>query len=154
MIGKLLKFGILVVIGLLGYNYFLGTPEEKAKSKEIMGKVADVGKAGVGLIKDEVAKFKEGKYDRALDKISNGISTAKEKITDKGGFLLEKIDSWEGKKEAWQKESDRLKELFSSATEEEKEGLSDKIKALNKKGELLEEEGKELKQATEERIEK
>ena len=119
-----------------------------------MGKVADVGKAGVGLIKDEVAKFKEGKYDRALDKISDGISTAKEKITDKGGFLLEKIDSWEGKKEAWQKESDRLKELFSSATEEEKDGLSDKIKALNKKGELLEEEGKELKQATEERVEK
>jgi len=154
MIGKLLKFGILVVIGLLGYNYFLGTPEEKAKSKEIMGKVADVGKAGVGLIKEEVAKFKDGKYDRALDKISAGISTAKEKIADKGGLLIEKIESWENKKQIWQKERDRLKALFSTATEEQKEALSEEIKALNKEGEMLEEEGKELRQATEEKVKK
>ncbi len=154
MIGKLIKLGILVVIGLVGYNYFLGTPEEKEKSKEIIGKVTDIGKAGVGLIKEEVAKFKEGKYDRALDKIQNGLVSAKEQIQDKGGMLMDKIESWESKKDAWSKERDRLKDLFDNADEDQKEALSEEIKKLNEKGEQLEEEGKELKQATDERIEK
>ncbi len=145
MIGKIIKLGILVVIGLVGYNYFLGTPEEKEKSKEIIGKVADIGKAGVGLIKEEVAKFKEGKYDRALDKIGDGLSKAKEELSDKGGKLMDGIEAWEGKKELWTKEKDRLKELFETATDEEKEALSKEIKELNEKGEELEAEGKDLK---------
>ncbi len=154
MIGKIIKLGILVVIGLVGYNYFLGTPEEKEKSKEIIGKVADIGKAGVGLIKEEVAKFKEGKYDRALDKIHKGLISAKDQIQDKGGNLLDQIESWEGKKDAWSKERDRLKDLFESATDDQKEALTQEIKDLNEKGEILEEEGKELKQATDEQLEK
>jgi len=154
MIGKLIKLGILVVIGLVGYNYFLGTPEEKEKSKEIIGKVTDIGKAGVGLIKEEVAKFKEGKYDRALEKIQSGLSSAKEQIQDKGGKLMNSIEAWEGKKDAWSKERDRLKDLFENADEDQKEALSQEIKKLNEKGEQLEEEGKELKQATDEQIEK
>ncbi len=153
MIGRILKFGILVVVGLVAYNFFFGTPEEKAKSKEIIGKVSDIGKAGVGLIKEEVAKFKEGKYDRALDKIHGGLVSAKEQLSDKGGKLLDNIESWEGKKEKWSKERDRLKKLFDDATDQEKESLSEEIKKLNEKGEQLEEEGEQLKQATEQQIE-
>lgn len=153
MIGKIIKLGILVVIGLVGYNYFLGTPEEKEKSKEIIGKVTDIGKAGVGLIKEEVAKFKEGKYDRALDKIANGLQSAKEQIQDKGGQLMDSIESWEDKKEAWSKERDRLKDLFDTATDEQKEALSEEIKKLNEEGERLEDEGKELNKAAAEQIE-
>jgi len=58
------------------------------------------------------------------------------------------------KKEAWSKERDRLKELFETATEEQKASLSQEIKDLNKKGEQLEAEGEELKQATEKQMEK
>jgi len=152
MIGKIIKLGILVLIGLVGYNYFLGTPEEKEKSKEIIGKVTDIGKAGVGLIKEEVAKFKEGKYDRALDKIHGGLISAKEKLVDKGGKLLDNIEDWESKKETWSKERDRLKDLFENASEEEKEALSEEIQKLNEEGEQLEEEGKEIKQLTDERM--
>jgi len=152
MIGRLLKFGILIVIGLVGYNYFFGTAEEKAKSKDIIGKVSDIGKAGVGLIKEEVAKFKEGKYDSALDKIGNGLQSAKTQIEDKGGKLMDNIEDWESKKEAWSKERDRLKELFSTATEAQKEALSEEIKELNEKGEKLEEEGEALRQATQKEI--
>lgn len=152
MIGKIIKLGIFVVIGLVGYNYFLGTPEEKEKSKEIIGKVADIGKAGVGLIKEEVAKFKEGKYDRALDKIQDGLSKAKEELSDKGGKLMDGIEAWEGKKELWSKERDKLKDLFESATDEQKEALSREIKDLNHKGEQLEAEGKKLKDAATEQL--
>ena len=153
MIGKIIKLGILVVIGLVGYNYFLGTPEEKEKSKEIIGKVADIGKAGVGLIKEEVAKFKDGKYDRALDKIQDGLSKAKEELSDKGGKLMDGIETWEEKKDLWTKEKDRLKELFETATDEEKEALSKEIKELNEKGEELEAEGKNLKKIVAEEME-
>ena len=152
MIGRILKLGILLVIGLVAYNFFFGTPEEKAKSKEIIGKVSDIGKAGVGLIKEEVAKFKEGKYDRALDKIENGLTSAKEQLQDSGGQLMDNIESWEGKKEAWSKERDRLKELFDSATDEQKEALSSAIEDLNATGEELEEKGKALTKTVEEKI--
>jgi len=152
MIGRILKLGILVFIGLVVYNYFLGTPEEKAKSKDIIGKVSDIGKAGVGLIKEEVVKFQEGKYDRALDKIESGLMTAKEQLSDKGGQLMDNIESWEGKKEAWSKERDRLKELFDGASDEQKEALSTAIEDINKTGEELEEKGKELAKTVEEKI--
>jgi len=144
MIGRILKFGILLVVGIVAYNFFLGTPEEKAKSKEIIGKVSDIGKAGVGLIKEEVQKFKEGKYDRALDKIGNGLNKAKEEIQDKGGKLMENIEDWERKKERWESEKERLKELFDTASEEDKEELEEEIRALNEEGEVLEAEGKRL----------
>lgn len=137
MIGRILKFGILLVIGIVAYNYFLGTPEEKAKSKEIIGKVSDIGKAGVGLIREEVQKFKDGKYDRALDKIHNGLVKAKEEVQDKGGKLMEGIEDWEGKKERWEAEKERLKELFDSATKEEQEQLEEEIRELNEEGALL-----------------
>ncbi len=140
MIKSVIKLGLFLIIGILVYNFFLGTPEEKAKSKEIFGKAVDVGKAGVGLIKEEVAKFKSGKYDDALEKVSGLLNKAKEK----GGDLAKKIEGWEADREAWQEKKDQLKEMFDNADEEEKEVIGKQIKELNDQGEKLETEGKKL----------
>jgi len=69
MIKNLLKIGALLVIALLGYNYFLGDETEKAQSREIVGKVGDLGKDAWNLLKSEREKMKDGKYDDALDKL-------------------------------------------------------------------------------------
>lgn len=69
MIKTILKIGALIVIGLLGYNYFLGDAEEKAQSREIVGKAKDLGKDAWDLLKSERTKLKEGKYDGALEKL-------------------------------------------------------------------------------------
>jgi hypothetical protein len=39
----LLKLALLLVIGLLAYNYFLGTPDEREQSRRIVGKARELG---------------------------------------------------------------------------------------------------------------
>ncbi len=69
MIKLLIRLLILLVIGVLVYNYFLGTPEEKESSKTIFREVKQLGKSTWALLKSEKTKMEEGKYDAALDKI-------------------------------------------------------------------------------------
>ena len=69
MIKTLFKVAVIVVVALLGYNYFLGDAEEKAQSREIVGKVGDLGKDAWDLLKSEREKMREGKYDAALEKL-------------------------------------------------------------------------------------
>lgn len=76
---SLLKLLVVVVIGVLIYNYFFGTPEEKATSKEIFSEVRDLGKATWGLLKSEKQKFDEGKYDEAVDKVGGLLGSLKSK---------------------------------------------------------------------------
>ncbi|WP_373548823.1 hypothetical protein [Haliscomenobacter sp.] len=68
---SLIKLGLILVVAILGYNYFFGDPQEKAQSKEIFKKVGELGKASWSLLKSEKAKLDDGKYDTAIDKIGN-----------------------------------------------------------------------------------
>lgn len=79
MIKTILKIGALIVLGLLGYNYFLGDAEEKAQSREIVGKAKDLGKDAWDLLKSERTKLKEGKYDGALEKLEGLYGSLKDR---------------------------------------------------------------------------
>lgn len=93
MIKNLLKIGALLVIGLLGYNYFLGDATEKEQSREIVGKVGDLGKEAWNLLKSERQKMKDGKYDDALDKLDGLYSSLRGKAKDlKDSGLVERIE--------------------------------------------------------------
>jgi gas vesicle protein len=85
MIKSLLKIGLLVVAGLIGYNYFFGTPEEKAQSREIVGKATDLGRDAWNLLKSERVKLQEGKYDDAIEKLEGlyrDLATKAEELKD------------------------------------------------------------------------
>lgn len=69
MIRTIIKLGIFLVLAVLGYNYFLGDETEKAQSREIVGKAADLGKDAWNLLRNEKEKLNEGKYDGALDQL-------------------------------------------------------------------------------------
>ncbi|MCX8210601.1 MAG: hypothetical protein OTI34_06125 [Lewinella sp.] len=69
MIKTIITIGVIIVLSLLGYNYFLGDAEEKAQSREIVGKAKDLGKDAWELLKSERTKMKEGKYDGTLKKL-------------------------------------------------------------------------------------
>jgi hypothetical protein len=93
MIKNLLKIGALLVLGLLGYNYFLGDATEKEQSREIVGKVGDLGKEAWNLLKSERQKMKDGKYDDALDKLDGLYSSLRGKAKDlKDSGLVERIE--------------------------------------------------------------
>lgn len=73
MIRSLLKLAVFLVIGILVYNYFYGTAEEKAQSKEVFGKVRDLGRDAWNLLRTEKDKLDEGKYDGAVDQVSETV---------------------------------------------------------------------------------
>lgn len=79
MLRTLLKVAILLVVGILVYNYFFGTESERQQSKEIFTNVKDLTKSAIGLLKSEKQKFDEGKYDEAVDKIGGLIDKLKGK---------------------------------------------------------------------------
>lgn len=143
MIKSVLRLAVVLVIGILVYNYFLGTPEEKASAKNIGNKVLDIGKAGVGLLKDEYKKFRDGKYDKALDKVGNLLDKAKQK----GGEYVNDIKDWEERKAAWDQKKDELEKMMEGDEDKiSEEDMKKAIEDLKQEGKQLEKEGKALQE--------
>jgi hypothetical protein len=93
MIKTIIKLGLVLVVGLLGYNYFFGSVTEKEQSREIVGKVGDLGKDAWNLLKAERQKMKDGKYDDALEKLDGLYSSLKDKAKGlKDSGILDRLD--------------------------------------------------------------
>ena len=135
MIRGLIQIFIIAVVGLVAYNFFLGTAEEKEQSREIINKVKEVGQSGVDLIKAEKEKFDAGKYDDALDKIGGLVDKLKSKAQD-SGETLDKLRNLEGKKNELKdrlredQEQDKLTEGEQRALQEEMKDLLSEIEGL------------------------
>ena len=98
---SIIRLGLLLVVGILLYNLFLGSPEEQAQSREIFGKVKELAKSSIDLLKSEKDKYDEGKYDGALDRIGNVFGKLKknaEEIQD--SELLDRLAELEDKRKA------------------------------------------------------
>jgi len=151
MIRSLLKVGLLLVVGFLGYNYFLGTPEEKESAKNTINKVKDVGKDLVNLGKEEIGKFKSGKYDNAIDKVSGFLQKAKSTAQEKGGNLVEQIENWEAATDEWKEQKSKLEDLLKTNTDgEASKEVTQQLKEHNKKGKELQAKGEALQSELEE----
>lgn len=128
MIRTVFKLGLILVVGILIYNYFLGTPEEKASSEKIFSEVKDLGVAAWGLLKSEKQKFDEGKYDEALDKVGNLFNNLREKASQLNDRdLSDRIENLEQQRKDIQEKVDRASD---SLTEEEKAELRDQFRSL------------------------
>jgi len=112
---SLLKLVAVVVVGVLIYNYFFGTPEEKATSKEIFTDVRDLGKATWGLLKSEKQKFDEGKYDEAVDKVGGLLGSLKSKAkSSDDDASLAKLEELERRRLELEQEVVALEQLNKS----------------------------------------
>ncbi len=79
---SLIKLGLILVVGILVYNYFFGTQEEKETSKEIFREVGDLGKATWDLLRSEKQKMDEGKYDDAFEKVGSLFDNLRDKAQE------------------------------------------------------------------------
>lgn len=95
---SLIKLALIIVIVIVGYNYFFGTSNEKEESQEIVEKVKDLGKSIGGLLKSERDKFQEGKYDELFNNISNTFEKIKTKIESTDIQSREALDKLEQEK--------------------------------------------------------
>ena len=146
MIRFILTTAFFLVVGILGYNYFFGTAQEKEQAKEIFSKGADVIGSSANLLKSEYKKYGDGKYDGALDSISIFLDKRKEE----GGELLEEIDSWEKKKNDWEQKKLSLQKLLDADSDSiNKEKLKKDFTALEEERKTLEKEGIKLKEKVE-----
>jgi hypothetical protein len=125
MIKSLLKLLVVLVIGVLVYNYFFGTPSEKETSKEIFSDVRDLGKASWGLLRSEKEKFDAGKYDEAVDKVGGLLRSLNGKARDIGDReSLQRLEELERRRVALDKEiteMDRLNETGKTTAANKKE---------------------------------
>ena len=65
----LITLALLLVVGLLAYNYFYGTVSEREQSERIVAKARDLGSEAWDLLQSEQSKLQSGKYDDALDRL-------------------------------------------------------------------------------------
>ena len=130
MIRSIIKLGFLLVVGLLVYNFFLGTPEEKAQTQQVLDKGKDVLVSVGDLLKSEKDKFDAGKYDDALDKVGTAFEDIREKAEDfSDQDYLGRLDKLEDKRQELQKDLEEVKTDFNDEfTSKGDERKADKIK--------------------------
>ena len=120
MIKSIIKLGLLLVAGILVYNFFFGEPAEKENAQKIFGEVRDLGVAVKDLLKSEKDKFDAGKYDTALEKVGNMFDKMKTRAEQlKDSKLLDEIAQLEKKRQ-------ELTEKLNDTTEKANDGLQDK----------------------------
>ena len=122
MIKKLIKLAVILIIGVLVYNYFLGTPDEKETSRRIFSEVKDVAVGVKDLVKSEKEKFDAGKYDDALEKVGNVLSKLKSTARDIDQKYVPKIDDLNERRQ-------KLRKALSDYEEEERRNDTSEVRA-------------------------
>ena len=131
MIKTILKIGLLLVVGLIGYNYFFGTSTEREQSKAIVGKVRDLGEDAWGLLKSERQKMKQGKYDDALDKLDELYGDLRTRARDvKDSGLLERLNDLDERREALEESMSREGDKLSREGKRKLDDLTARTEAL------------------------
>lgn len=108
MIQALFKLLILLVIGILIYNYFLGTPQEKKGVEKVVRDFKEFGISVAELLKSEKEKFDKGKYDKVLDKIENTLNDLKQSLQNQDGKHNREINDLLEEKEKISRELEKL----------------------------------------------
>ncbi len=143
MIRSALKLLAILVIGILIYNLFLGTDEEKQGAKKIVGEMKDVGVAVKDLLKAEKEKFDKGKYDKAIDKIGNMLSGLKRNAKEFDERYVQRIEELERKRKALKEELDQISDTTGAG------GETSETKAIKKDSKELMQELESLMQEME-----
>lgn len=146
MIGFVIKLAVLVVVGVLAYNYFFGTGEEKAQSAKTFGQMKEVAVSVGQLAKSEKEKFDAGKYDTALDKLGATYKKLREGAQKLDAGLLKRIGELEQRKGELQKELDGIQGADAASgkspeqaakQERRKESLQRELDKLERDSEAL-----------------
>lgn len=137
MIRLLIKIAIPVIIGILIYNYFFGTREEKETSRAVFSKTKDLTVSVYDMLKSEKHKFDEGKYDKAMEKLNDLYASARANQSKMSASEKEELQRLENQKRQLQKEIEHTKELDKKDADQKSESLDQKLWDLVEKTDLL-----------------
>jgi chromosome segregation ATPase len=131
MFRSLFKLALLLIGGILVYNYFFGTSTEKENSRKIFGEMRDVVVSVGSLVKEEKAKFDAGKYDTALDKLGGAYRAIRERAEYVDQKVLKRLDDLEQRKAQLEQELNSIeqKDEQNANTPAPKKGIKQDPKA-------------------------
>lgn len=146
MIGKLVKLGLFLLAGILVYNYFFGTSEEKAQSKEVFKKTGAAIGSAWDLLKSEKSKFDSGKYDKVLEQLGAAYKSVRDQAKYVDEKVIKRLDDLEQRKASLEQQLDSIdmeeraiedapkpkKGLRSTATETNKAKAADQQRRKEK----------------------
>jgi len=117
MIKTILRVLAVLVVGIVVYNFFFGTPEEKQQSREIFQKGKELVVSAKDLLQSEKEKFDAGKYDNALDKIGGLFNDLKDKTNQFDENYLDRISELEQRRQELERqlESEQVESYERSA---------------------------------------
>ena len=98
MFRSLFKLAIILVLGILIYNYFFGTNSEQEQSKQVFGQMRSVVVSVGQLMKSEKTKYDAGKYDKVLNKLGETYKAVRAKAKYLDENVLTRLDELEAKK--------------------------------------------------------
>jgi len=124
---RILSLIFMLVIGILVYNSYFGSAEDKARGREVTTKAKDLGKTVIGLLKSERESFKEGKYDKALDKIGVVFKDIGQKAQELGGNFPERYNKIEKQLDDLKTKSDRQNTTQPTDPDREKKEIGDQF---------------------------
>jgi hypothetical protein len=105
---NLITLLVVVLIAIIGYNYFAGTAEEKETSREIINTAKDLGAATWDLLKSEKEKFDEGKYDGVMEEakgLFNNLRDAANRLNDQSS--LDRVEELDQRREDLREKMDQ-----------------------------------------------
>ncbi len=137
---SIIKLVLIVLIAVLGYNYFLGSTDEKSESREIVAQVKDLGKSIGGLIMSEKEKLEAGKYDGLFDNLENIFKKLESQIRSGDKEQREQLNDLEQDKKDLEKEVKDAEK--NEVSRNKKNELEARLKGLLEKTEKLLDENK------------
>ena len=137
MIKLLIKIAIPIIIGILIYNYFFGTKEEKETSKVVFTKTKDLTVSVYDMLRSEKDKFDEGKYDKAMNKLNDIYSSARSNQDELTTSEKIKLKELEAEKKELQKDIDATGKLEAKEADKKSKGLNERLMELVRKTESL-----------------
>ena len=126
---------LIVVIAVVGYNYFFGNKSEKSDSQEIVNQVKDLGRSIGDLIKSEKEKMDEGKYDGVLDKARSIFDKIESQLNSRDSAQNQEFRELEHDLSDIQHKVEDTGD--STLTDQEKEELKRELQILLDKAEKL-----------------
>jgi DNA anti-recombination protein RmuC len=130
MIKWLIRLVLLLVIGLLAYNYFWGDQHEKVQSRAIIDQVKQLGKSISDLLITEKEKFDTGKYNEAANKIGSVVQELKKNAASLNEEELERLDAIEQKHIAFKKQIEQSGQMTAEEVGTKKEELRQQLEEL------------------------
>ena len=121
MLGKLIFFIFVLVLGWLAYAQFLGTDKEQKISNEVIDGSKKTIKGIMGIFEHEKEKLQNGRYNESINKIIELL----EQLKTQEDQDQERIDSLKD-------ESQRLKQKLNdpALTDEEQSKSEEELKKL------------------------